>query len=275
MGLKRKGFRWGRSRLPDTETGNLFDPPPSVATTDPEFPPLPPPGEPASSEGYVIRRSARARRIRLRVNRDGSVEVVLPLRAPLKGVDGFVKEHEDWIQRTRERFAVYHRKKQASGYAVTGCVMFRGRPTEVVVSRTAGARSSARWDRQRFHVSVPDSEPESIAEVLASWMRAKAPIFFRERIDVLNHPTGYAWKSLRVADQKTRWGSCSTRGTLSFNWRLLLAPPEVLDYVVIHELAHLREPNHSAAFWKLVAEQCPDYKRHILWLKENGASLVV
>jgi predicted metal-dependent hydrolase len=79
--------------------------------------------------------------------------------------------------------------------------------------------------------------------------------------------------SLTIRNQKSRWGSCSTRGTLSFNWRLIMAPPEVLDYVVVHELAHMMEHNHSKAFWALVAKYCPDYLAHRNWLKQNQAAM--
>jgi predicted metal-dependent hydrolase len=85
---------------------------------------------------------------------------------------------------------------------------------------------------------------------------------------------GVRWSRIEIRDQKSRWGSCSTRGTLSFNWRLVLAPYEVLDYVVVHELCHLREANHSRRFWKLVETRRPDWRRHRDWLHEHGPELL-
>ncbi|HEX7557121.1 MAG TPA: M48 family metallopeptidase, partial [Leptolinea sp.] len=79
--------------------------------------------------------------------------------------------------------------------------------------------------------------------------------------------------SISIRSQRTRWGSCSTRGTLSFNWRLIMAPPEVLDYVVVHELAHLKERNHSKKFWAVVALYCPHYLKYRAWLKQNQAAM--
>jgi len=85
---------------------------------------------------------------------------------------------------------------------------------------------------------------------------------------------GVAYRRIEIRGQRTRWGSCSTRGTLSFNWRLALAPLAVLDYVVVHELCHLREPNHSPRFWSLVASRRPDWRAERDWLREHGAELL-
>jgi predicted metal-dependent hydrolase len=85
---------------------------------------------------------------------------------------------------------------------------------------------------------------------------------------------GVSYRRVQIRDQRTRWGSCSARGTLSFNWRLALAPFEVLDYVVVHELCHLREPNHSARFWQLVASRRPGWRRQRDWLTANGPELL-
>ena len=85
---------------------------------------------------------------------------------------------------------------------------------------------------------------------------------------------GVSFERIRVGGQRTRWGSCSSSGTLSFNWRLALAPPEVLDYVAVHEVCHLREPNHSPRFWRLVAERRPAYHQPLGWLREHGAELL-
>lgn len=105
--------------------------------------------------------------------------------------------------------------------------------------------------------------------------RQAAKQYIYERVEYYLPLTGGHYSSIRIGDQKTRWGSCSSNKTLSFSWRLMLAPPRVLDYVVVHELCHLTHMNHSKEFWTLVASVDPDYKEHRKWLKENGDSLIL
>lgn len=109
--------------------------------------------------------------------------------------------------------------------------------------------------------------------LLVSKYKKYARKILESRVTYLQQFTGGQYTSITIRDQKTRWGSCSGRGTLSFNWRLILAPPEILDYVVVHELCHLTHMNHSKEFWALVESVIPDYKIKRKWLKENGHTL--
>ena len=104
---------------------------------------------------------------------------------------------------------------------------------------------------------------------------AAAKEYFPKRAAYFHQFTGGTYDRITIRDQKTRWGSCSARGTLSFNWRLMLAPPAILDYVVVHELCHLTHMNHSAAFWQAVESVYPDYRNARRWLKEHGQELIL
>lgn len=104
---------------------------------------------------------------------------------------------------------------------------------------------------------------------------AAAKDYFPKRVAYYLQFTGGSYERISIRDQKTRWGSCSAKGTLSFNWRLMLAPPAVLDYVVVHELCHLTYMNHSAAFWQKVESIYPDYRSSRRWLKDHGQELVL
>ncbi len=105
--------------------------------------------------------------------------------------------------------------------------------------------------------------------------RAKAREIISSSVSYWSSRMGVRYGRIAIREQKTRWGSCSEKGNLNFNWRLVLAPPEIRDYVVIHELSHLAHLNHSREFWNKVAEFCPEYKTRRRWLKENGHTLII
>jgi len=116
-------------------------------------------------------------------------------------------------------------------------------------------------------------EVRTLSERERSLYREKAREVFEQKAAYYALRMGVTYGRIAVRDQKTRWGSCSSQGNLNFNWRLVLAPPGVLDYVVVHELAHRKEMNHSAKFWAVVKAAMPDYMRYESWLKENGRGL--
>ncbi|MCM1025751.1 MAG: DUF45 domain-containing protein [Roseburia sp.] len=112
-------------------------------------------------------------------------------------------------------------------------------------------------------------------ETLEKRYRSKAREALEGRVAYYHRITGGSYKKITVRDQKTRWGSCSSRGTLSFNYRLIFAPPKVLDYVVVHELCHLTHMNHSKDFWNMVGSVLPDYRKQRKWLREHGHELTL
>ena len=111
--------------------------------------------------------------------------------------------------------------------------------------------------------------------VIEKRYRNAAKEYFSKRVTFYHTLTGGSFQTITVRDQKSRWGSCSSRGTLSFNYRLLFAPPKVLDYVVVHELCHLTHMDHSSNFWKMVEQIMPDYRVYKQWLKEHGHELTL
>lgn len=131
-------------------------------------------------------------------------------------------------------------------------------------------------EQQQRQASQPVSDlTESQRAALTQRYITAAKEYFPKRAAYFQQFTGGTYSRITIRDQKTRWGSCSARGTLSFNWRLMLAPPAVLDYVVVHELCHLTHMNHSAAFWQAVENVYPDYRTARKWLKDHGHELVL
>ena len=233
-------------------------------------------GAPHNLPEYTVRRSPRAKKVRLRVDLDGSVTVVVPARTRITGHDDFVRRHADWVRRQQERFAGLRSQARPLSADGEGTVQYRGRAVPVTIQPSADGRISVRYDGEAFTVRRPEiATDEHVRTIFRVWFRQVARPLFEARVMALNEITGYNWQRIRIGEQKTKWGSCSSRGTLSFNWRLLMAPPEILDYVVIHELAHLKEPNHSPAFWALVQQLCPDHKTHRKWLNQHGSLLAL
>lgn len=221
---------------------------------------------------FRIRRSDRARRMRLRVLGDGTAEVVLPRRAPSAPAMQFVRDNVAWIERQRQRIAAANGIRAAAAFESSGRVSVDGVARPVRITRSA-SRAKVVLVEDGFRVEAPDLARARAA--LTQWCRRRARQVIADCVAAHASRMGVSFACVRIGDPRTRWGSCSPKGSLSFSWRLLMAPPGVRDYVVIHELCHLKEMNHGRAFWKLVGENCPDYKAHRKWLRENGPTLVL
>ncbi len=213
---------------------------------------------------YGIRRSDRARRVRVTVDLTRGVEVVLPRRAPRREAAAAIRELRPWIER---RVAELERV-QAAVRARGDSVPYLGEPLRLVPE--AGR---TRVHRRGGELLVPAGEGQRPA--LERFYRRAAHSEIAPRLDRACAELEVAYTRLTIRSQRTRWGSCSRSGTMSFNWRLLLAPEPVLDYVVWHEVCHLRVMDHSPRFWKLVGEGCPEYREHVRWLRRHGPSLVL
>ena len=218
------------------------------------------PGEPPVTVN--LRVSARAKRLSLRVSQlDGKVSLTLPRRASLREARAFLAERAQWV-RTHLR-ATPEPRRLAPG----GEVLFAGRPHRLLAS---GGRSARLGDGV---ITLPTGAPEKTGPRLAALFKAQA----RARLEAASTrhagALGRSFSALSLRDTRSRWGSCSPEGRLMYSWRLVMAPPDVLDYVAAHEVAHLAEMNHSPAFWQNVARLCPDYHAPRLWLRNNGALL--
>jgi predicted metal-dependent hydrolase len=212
---------------------------------------------------YRIRRSDRARRVRVTVDA-GGVEVVLPQRAPERAAAAAVRELSPWIHR---RIDELERARQA--------VEARG-DTLPYLDETLSVREEpgrARVHRRGDVLLVPAGPQRSAA--LERFYRRAAREEIEPRLALACQQAGHRLHSLTIRGQKTRWASCSRNGAMSFNWRLLLAPDAILTYVIWHEVCHLDVMDHSERFWRLLAGRCPDYRAQSAWLRRHGRTLVL
>lgn len=223
---------------------------------------------------YTLRTSARARRVRLVIQPGGALEVVAPQRASSTRIEAALREHEAWIMRTRERLARIAPITPPEPLIDGRLLPFAGRTLRL--SLRVGAlegRFRAQLTNDLLTLTLSSDNEELARAALERWYRRQAHAVIAERLARWNSHYGFIWTRVAIKEQKTRWGSCSRKGALNFNWRLLLAPLSALDYVVIHELCHLKEPNHAPRFWALVAQTCPDHREWRGWLRQHGHEL--
>jgi len=222
---------------------------------------------------YRVRRSDRARRARIHVSADG-VEVVVPRRLSMDKVHPFLEEKRPWIERTLKRMREAESEHPPAALQDGGSVPFLGERLTLCVNVEPGrTRSHVAQRGPLLTVKVPDAGVDVVRGALETWYRKRARAEVQPRLDAATARAGVAYTGLQIRAQRTRWASCSSTGAMSFNWRLLLAPPEILDYVVEHEVAHITVHDHSDRFWSLLVSRMPDYRQHERWLKRHGPSL--
>lgn len=228
---------------------------------------------PAQLPLFAVRRSPRARRARLTLSDAGEALVVLPLGAPESIAAGLVARHLDWLLRHQQRIAAErHAFRGRPRFGLGRTLALRGTEHRVVVEQATRRRSSVQAlsaAEPVIVVRLGEDAAESIAAVLERWLRAEARRDIELAVKRRSAEMALAPSSIAVRDQRTRWGSASARGTLSFSWRLVLAPADVLDYVVVHELGHLRWRGHGPRFWGLVKRHVADADGHRRWLRQN------
>ena len=240
-------------------------------------------------------RSTRARRYRLTLRRDGTAIATVPARGSQREAEKFVAAHVAWLERARAR-----QKQRPQGEATWTAgtrVLWRGELVEIRLARLADDRAvplaaGAGMNREAGAVD-PCPGPElrlgriavclaadvfslrssdgDLRPALEAQFARRAKVELPARAWELAAETGAPMRQGSVRNQRSRWGSCSARGTISLNWRLVQTPDSVRDYIIYHELAHLREMNHSDRFWARVAETCPGWREAERWLKRHGS----
>lgn len=216
-----------------------------------------------------IKRLRSARHLRLRVLDNGDVVVTCPIRAPQRYIDEFVADNHDWITEHRTKAQV----KQGALTAERDRLFFRGREYDFRLTVSASQKAGVVVEGGKLLVTAQGEEHAVVRELLEKWYRQQAEIHFKKRLPLLADLVNRDVKTVTIRSQRTRWGSCSSRDTISLNWRLIMAPDSVSDYVIYHELAHLTHMNHSGRFWRLAEEYCPNYVAAEKWLKEHHALL--
>lgn len=217
---------------------------------------------------YTLKRSVRAKHVRFEVRPEDGLTVVIPRSFRADQVPYLLEQKGRWVMEKLSQIARPAPDNQKDGRRR---LAYLGRRLEVV--RSPGIASRNRVKLQKGKLLVHLREDSRLDDVLVIWLRGEAQTFLTRKSREFGDRMGLAFSKLIIRGQKTRWASCSPRGNISFNWKLMMAPEPVIEYVVIHELAHLREMNHTSSFWRIVAEHCPHWRDYRKWLRDHGSEL--
>jgi predicted metal-dependent hydrolase len=210
-------------------------------------------------------RIRRARRYILRVRPDGTLRVTVPRGGSRREAEAFVRKHAEWIERERRRVRSDHAPVQ---WHAGSRILFRGIPVTIGIDRDGDGYLISYGDR-RVRVRALDDVRWAVESDLKEIARAELVPRLHEL--AVQHELRVGRVSIR--NQRSRWGSCARNGNIALNFRLVQMPPAISDYVLLHELMHIRQQNHSRRFWKLVAAVCPGYRECERWLRTVGRSL--
>jgi predicted metal-dependent hydrolase len=212
-----------------------------------------------------VKRNPRARRLILRIDAASGLPIVtLPARTSLAQAESFLRKHVGWLQRRLGRIP------GEVPFADGSVFPLRGVPCRIV---HRGGRGLVRLENGvEPLLSVPGAA-EHVARRVADWLKREARRDLQHSVALHAEALGKRPARLRIGDARSRWGSCTAKGALTFSWRLVLAPPHVLDYLAAHEVAHLAEMNHGPRFWALVRRLDPHYETARAWLKRHGQGL--
>lgn len=211
---------------------------------------------------YQLRVSRRARRLRIDVSAHRGVVVVVPEGTPEAAVQEFVRAKRGWVRRARERVRADAEVLRAPDETVPRRLQLRALGLDFTVE-TVAAGDRRRVERQGDRVRVTGAEdPAAVRTALTGWLKRLARRRLLPRLAELSRQHGLEYERAAVRGQRTRWGSCSGRGTISLNYKLLFLPPALVDHVLVHELAHTRHLDHSPRFWALLAHLDPDWRAH-------------
>lgn len=225
---------------------------------------------------YTVVRSARRKKtVEITLDPAEGVLIAAPVEAEAERIRRIVAKRAPWIIRTlASPVAAPARKEFVSGESLS----YLGRQVRLFVTAETVRRIAVKFENWSFQITIPvdlagETRRAAVQAALVRWYRARAEERLPERVAKWALAAGYAPSRVLIRDQRQRWGSCGADGAVRFNWRIIMAPLALIDYVVIHELAHLKVRRHTTAFWDEVARLAPDYAVRRLRLKELGPTL--
>lgn len=214
---------------------------------------------------YQLKRRKGSKHLRLKIDKDG-LSLSAPIQLKETDIQRVLLDKGDWILKQLGKYS------QRVDYRDGRQVDYLGRA--YTVQLMVAEQEKVLFDESGFQIFSADLSQENISRVMEKWYRKRAKVYLPGRVEAIASEMGIVLTGrIVIKNQKTRWGSCSSKGNINLNLRLMMAPEAAIDYVIIHELCHLWEMNHSAAFWKLVAKYAPDYQYWRVWFRKNTQRL--
>jgi predicted metal-dependent hydrolase len=232
---------------------------------------------------YHFVSSSRAKRISITISQ-GQVKVTVPKGVNFEAAKPFIQSKQTWIlkhiQKYQDFLAQQSKKNSVEQNSKTeqNRFLYLGQTYPLKIVKVNNPLMEIDFGGEGLLALMPKSIPQAewpqvIAKQMLKWYKEQARTIFTEKLQYYAELMGLRYNQLRIKEQKTKWGSCSGRKNINLNWRVIMAPSEVINYLIIHELAHLRFMNHSPEFWQLVASYLPEYSYWRKWLREHGEEL--
>lgn len=216
-----------------------------------------------------IQQKQKRKTITIALKNAGQILIKTPHNISAKEACDILQRYADWI---KEKNQAYEKLSQQAPIN-DNYILYRGR--KINISRIFSPTYPAvQLIDDHINIYYPSSLLLPLAEIFLPWYKMQARLYLTERTIFWAEKLQVNPANISVKDQKSRWGSCSSLKNLNYNWRIMMAPDNIIDYLIVHELSHLKEMNHSVKFWSIVAQYDPSYKKHRLWLKHNGDLLL-
>jgi hypothetical protein len=216
----------------------------------------------------IIRTKKRRKTLSMTIEHDGSIVVRAPFYLPAATIEKFVDEKKTWIKRKLRQITSEERERGPKRFDPGETFLYLGQRYPLQVAASPNRLRPLDFMGDRFQLNGPCHE--KARDLFVTWYREQALRIFHDRLRVYSHIMHLFPQRERISSANHQWGRCSSKNVLSFSWRLSMAPLSVIDYIVVHELAHVKEKNHSPRFWKIVETTLPDYRDQRDWLKKHG-----
>jgi predicted metal-dependent hydrolase len=222
-----------------------------------------------SSISYTLKRSNKAKLIWLNIKRQTGLTVTVPYSYNLEDLPDYLNKNASWILRNFKKYCIDTPPTKIPAVQPVNTISYLGKRLKVMQNRSGCGTNALTIENNNLIVSLHTSGTNLSSQELEQWLKSQAVKLINEKAAKFSKWMGLRYNRIVIRDQKSRWGSCSCLKNLNFNWRLIMAPESVLDYVIIHELCHLKVMGHSKSFWEQVSHYCPGWHEYRDWLDSH------